>query len=216
MGVDILFHNCVQQLNPLNVAPGVPGKYMTAAELTTAKDDDPEIIQRPEADHQFYLAYDFNPIDNLRFHGPHIPIRTGLCVFACVIERCLVKNSCLLYIFSHVSFIVRKGFKLYTPQLNFISHVMPVSPPLTQPETVSDLVTCNDTSMKVNCTVEYCECIHLLKVELNSIVEIVLVDRLAIYNSSFRLHYLTIDSTRYFRCMQLSEFFVWNLQRIYF
>ena len=64
---------------------------MTAAELSSVQDDDPEIIEREIPDHQFYLSYDFNPIDNIRFHGPHIPIRT-----------------------------VRKGLKLYTPQLNFM------------------------------------------------------------------------------------------------
>ena len=121
---------------------------MTVAELESVKDDDPEIIEKEEADYQFYLSYDFNPIDNIRFHGPHIPLRT-----------------------------VRKGFKLYTPQLNFISHVMPLSPPLIQPETLPSIKMCNETSMKEDCTKEYCECTHWLKVKLNSIVEIVMVDR---------------------------------------
>ncbi|CAG7726388.1 unnamed protein product [Allacma fusca] len=148
-------------LNPLNIAPGTAKKYMTAAELTSLKDDDPEIIQKEKADHQFYLAYDFNPIDNIRFHGPHIPIRT-----------------------------VRKGFKLYTPQLNFISHVMPLSPPMTQPESIHEIRKCNESSMKVNCTVDYCECTHWLNVKLNSIVEIILVDRGYTFdaNHPFHLH----------------------------
>ncbi len=59
------------------MAPGVEGKYMTAAELSSVEDDDPEIITQEIADHQFYISYDFNPIDNIRFHGPHVPIRTG-------------------------------------------------------------------------------------------------------------------------------------------
>lgn len=67
----------LQQLNPLNIAPGVDGQYITAAELSSVQDDDPEILEREKPDHQFYLSYDFNPIDNLKFHGPHIPIRTG-------------------------------------------------------------------------------------------------------------------------------------------
>lgn len=67
----------LQQLNPLNLAPGIEGKYMTAAELSSVVDDDPAIITQELADHQFYISYDFNPIDNIRFHGPHIPIRTG-------------------------------------------------------------------------------------------------------------------------------------------
>lgn len=50
---------------------------MTAAEISSAQDDDPEIIEKEKADYQFYLSYDFNPIDNIWFHGPHIPIRTG-------------------------------------------------------------------------------------------------------------------------------------------
>lgn len=54
---------------------------------------------------------------------------------------------------------------------------MPVTPLLTQPESMKDVEFCNDENMKANCTAEYCECVHLLKVELNSIVEIVLVDR---------------------------------------
>lgn len=72
---------------------------------------------------------------------------------------------------------MRKGFKLFTPQLNFISHVMPVSPFLTQPETIEEAQVCNASSIKMNCTAEYCECTHMLTVELNSIVELVLVDR---------------------------------------
>ena len=128
----------------------LPGKYMTVAELSSITDDDPEIIEKEKADHQFYLSYDFNPIDNIRFHGPHIPIRT-----------------------------VRKGHKLYTPQLNFISHVMPVSPPAIQPETMNSIPMCNESSMQqtTNCSKDYCECTHWLTVKLNSIVEIVLVDR---------------------------------------
>lgn len=78
-----------------------------------------------------------------------------------------------------LDFLVRKGFKLYTPQLNFISHVMPTSPILTQPETINEAQICNETSIKAkaNCTAEYCECTHMIQVELNSIVELVLVDR---------------------------------------
>ncbi|ODN01041.1 L-ascorbate oxidase, partial [Orchesella cincta] len=149
------------QLNPLNLAPGIEGKYMTAAELSSVEDDDPEIITQELADHQFYISYDFNPIDNIRFHGPHVPIRT-----------------------------VRKGFKLYTPQLNLISHVMPVSPFLTQPESMDEAEICNENTVQLNCSEEYCECTHMLTVDLNSIVELVLVDRGYTFdaNHPFHLH----------------------------
>lgn len=83
-------------MNPLNIAPGIEGQYLTAAELTAEKDEDPEIIMKEKADHQFYLSYDFNSIDNLRFHGPHIPIRTGKLMFSCAFSQSISANRNLL------------------------------------------------------------------------------------------------------------------------
>ena len=85
-------------------------------------------------------------------------------------------NADILYTHCFI-FAVARGLKLYTPQINFISNVMPASPLLTQPEELNRIKTCNSSSASVNCTQEYCECTHLLKVRLNSIVELVLVDR---------------------------------------
>lgn len=85
-------------------------------------------------------------------------------------------------------FAVRKGFKLFTPQLNFISHVMPESPFLTQPESMENAHICNEASVQVNCTAEYCECTHMLTVPLNSIVELVLVDRFSYFTNNSNVH----------------------------
>jgi len=66
---------------------------------------------------------------------------------------------------------------------------MPASPLLTQPESLNQIKTCNSSSsLGMNCTQEYCECTHILKVKLNSIVELVLVDRGVTFNANHPFH----------------------------
>ena len=46
---------------------------------------------------------------------------------------------------------------------------------------------CNSTSVK-NCSTEYCECTHVLKVKLNQVVELILVDEAVTYDSIHPIH----------------------------
>jgi len=57
------------------MAPAQPG-YMTLNDLRSLEDDDPEIVEQENSDYKFFLSFDFNPIDNLHFHGPHAPFKS--------------------------------------------------------------------------------------------------------------------------------------------
>lgn len=62
-------------LNPVNLAPG-NDQYVTSAELKSFVDND--LTWTGEPDKKFYLAYDFNAVNNLDFHDPeHYPIFGG-------------------------------------------------------------------------------------------------------------------------------------------
>jgi hypothetical protein len=42
--------------------------------------------------------------------------------------------------------------------------------------------------MKKNCTEEYCECVHLLKVGLGETIELVMIDEGQTYNANHPMH----------------------------
>lgn len=53
---------------------------------------------------------------------------------------------------------------------------------LTQPEEIKEDMFCDEKSIPERCTkngIQLCPCIHRLKIELNSIVELVIVDETA-------------------------------------
>lgn len=79
------------------------------------------------------------------------------------------------------------------PQLNRISMKMPSSPLLSARDTLDESKFCNESSLahrNIDCTVEFCECSHVLQVPLNATVEMVLVDEGFRYdaNHPFHLH----------------------------
>lgn len=79
------------------------------------------------------------------------------------------------------------------PQLNRISMKMPSSPLLSARNSLDDSRFCNESSLaqrNIDCTVEFCECSHVLQVPLNAVVEMVLVDEGYKYdaNHPFHLH----------------------------
>lgn len=75
---------------------------------------------------------------------------------------------------------------MFTPQLNHISLSLPAFPlmsgrdRLDAPRTPTSPQLCNETSLAaqgLDCTKEYCECTHVVRVPLGGVLEIVLVDQ---------------------------------------
>lgn len=64
--------------------------------------------------------------------------------------------------------------------INNISFMFPSFSPLTQPENLDDKLFCDENSLPESCAGrQICPCTHRLKVKLNSIVELVVVDETA-------------------------------------
>lgn len=68
---------------------------------------------------------------------------------------------------------VAKNMRTTTPQINNIAFEFPERPLITDP----DQETCNATTMQgKNCSVDFCHCTHVIQLELNKSVELVLID----------------------------------------
>lgn len=121
--------------------------------------DDESNIKEP--DYQFYITYDFYNASNPVYHR---------------------KN---LYDFHQV----KKGHKVYTPQLNHITMKPSSIPLLSQRDSIDTNTFCNESTVK-NCDKDFCACTHVLQVKLRSVVEVVLIDEGAVYdaNHPFHLH----------------------------
>ena len=66
--------------------------------------------------------------------------------------------------------------RVQTPQLNNISFKMPAVPLLTQHDEIGPGQLCNYSTV-ANCTREHCACTHTYNVRMNSVVEVVLIDK---------------------------------------
>ncbi|XP_076435502.1 uncharacterized protein LOC143275348 isoform X3 [Babylonia areolata] len=120
---------------------------------------DPE--PEPEPDRRFYIGMDFYYVDNPRFHHPR---------FYPVAGSKILQDS---------------------PQMNHISLVLPPSPPLSQPGDVPESLYCNADTLAqqgINCSAEYCECVHRLQVGVGEVVELVLVDEGVPWDASHPTH----------------------------
>lgn len=60
--------------------------------------------------------------------------------------------------------------------INNISFHFPEVSLLTQPENVKENMFCDENSVPPSCYNKICSCVHRIKVKLNSIVELVVVD----------------------------------------
>ncbi|XP_041379574.1 laccase-3-like [Gigantopelta aegis] len=128
------------------------------ADLKSMIADDPRMKEQP--DKKFYIAMDFYKIDNYHFHEPD------------------------LYPMSSVE----RKMQLLSPQMNHISMSMPPSPPLTQYSDLSEDLFCNTDTVKVNCSTEFCQCVHRLYVDVGDTVEIVLIDEGVPFNANHPTH----------------------------
>ena len=87
---------------------------------------------------------DFNKIDNTQFYHP------------------------MYYPLS----VIPRSHHIYSPQLNGVSFALPPVPPLSQYDDIiaagADLCTPEDVE-KLNCSEKYCECTHVIHVELGKV-----------------------------------------------
>ncbi|KAJ8686471.1 hypothetical protein QAD02_022265 [Eretmocerus hayati] len=122
-----------------------------------------DITLRPVPDQQIYISYDFYKLDNYEYHR---------------------KN---LYGYDQVPFLRRIG----SLQLNHISLKLPSFPLMSQRDMIKPGSFCNSTNIPQDyCTKEQCACTHVLRVRLNSVVELVFVDegQYAVENHPLHLH----------------------------
>uniref|UniRef100_A0A0P5ZF44 Multicopper oxidase n=1 Tax=Daphnia magna TaxID=35525 RepID=A0A0P5ZF44_9CRUS len=144
-------------LNPINYAPG-DERHLTVAELTALTAEN-ETEWTREPDRKFFLAYDFNAVDNWLYHDPeHYPI-----------------------------FGVENRHRFFTPQINHISLRMPSSPPLSQLYSLPPDSFCNESTV-TNCKEKHCACSYTLHVPLGSLVEVILIDEGATFDATHPFH----------------------------
>lgn len=134
--------------------------FIPVTNLTTLEDaSSPALKETP--DKKYYLAMDFNKIDNYHFHDmTYYPISA-----------------------------IEKPLHLYLPQMNHVSLMLPSSPPLSQLSDLDESIFCNHETMgSRNCTEEYCECVFRLQVALNDTVELVIIDEGVTFNANHPMH----------------------------
>ncbi|KAK8719988.1 hypothetical protein OTU49_013647, partial [Cherax quadricarinatus] len=109
----------------------------------------PEDIKINKADITLYLAFSINFVDNKNYY------------------------SIKYYDINSVS----EDQQVTTPQINNISNVLPATPLIMSGKTNSQKF-CNVDNPPANnsCYGDYCECLHMYKIPLGSIVDLVLID----------------------------------------
>ncbi|XP_060581710.1 uncharacterized protein LOC132738260 [Ruditapes philippinarum] len=111
-------------------------------------------------DKKFYLAMDFNKIDNYHFHDASLyPILA-----------------------------LQRSKQLYMTQINHISLRLPSSPQLSQYSDINQSEFCDSESTGKNCTEEFCECVYRLHVQLYDTVEIIVIDEGVTFNANHPMH----------------------------
>ncbi|XP_072166693.1 uncharacterized protein [Diadema setosum] len=108
-----------------------------------------------------YVAFDFYKVNNHHYHDP------------------------MLYPIEDVA------LQTSSPQLNHVSFTLPSAPPLSQLAYIPAEELCESSdvlNMTERCTEEFCECIHVISVQLDQTVELVLVDEGSGVRHPFHLH----------------------------
>ncbi|XP_066951999.1 LOW QUALITY PROTEIN: uncharacterized protein [Macrobrachium rosenbergii] len=141
-------------LNPLNSVDGEDQLIMTDVDALES------YTVLPDVDKKFYLAFDFNQINNTCLFNPE------------------------LYPFNGVDEIWHAN----TPQINDISFAFPASPPLSQPDALKDFI-CRYGEAPP-CLSDYCTCTYMMEVALGEKVEMVIIDEgnIGDENHPFHLH----------------------------
>nr|QHF16626.1 laccase 2 protein [Cepaea nemoralis] len=131
----------------------------SVANLRSLLPDDEAVTRKP--DRKIVVAMDFVVIDNPRFHNK-------------------------LY-YSTRDFLLGNK-QVQTTQMNGITNLFPPAPPLSQLQDIPEDMFCNDETVKKNCSLEFCECIHFYKVDLGDVVELMMIDQGHIWNASHPTH----------------------------
>ncbi len=166
---DTKYEDCLDKegpvLNPLNYAPknaesAFEPKWIPISEAKAVHSAS-FVLDKEKADKVFYLGYDLYAKNNPHFHHED------------------------LYAFEDVE----GGNQLRTPQINNRTLLLPTSPPLTQFADIDKMKFCAGEEAEPECgDQEFCECIYILKVALNDVVELVLVDEGRPYDVSHPFH----------------------------
>lgn len=146
-----------KQLNPWNMKG--TEELIPVTELVSLLTNQTALKKVP--DKQYYLAMDFNKIDNYLFQDPtYYPLHA-----------------------------VEQTKHVYMPQINHVSLKLPPSPPLSQYADLNEDIFCNhETVMPKNCSEEYCECVFRLHVNVSDVVEIVIIDEGVTFNANHPMH----------------------------
>lgn len=150
-----------RKLNPYN--SGRSGKLVTVDELEALTPNDISLKTFP--DKRFYLAMDFNMVENYRFHDPeYYPLSSQMGAAG-----------------GH------HAHHLFTPQINRITFMSPPSPALSQYHRASQYF-CDEKDFQVDCKSQLCECTHRLKVRVGEVVELVMIDEGKHLDNSHPMH----------------------------
>ncbi|XP_031635309.1 laccase-1-like [Contarinia nasturtii] len=152
------------QMNSLNRGPDHLDS-VAIVETTSLEPDTPELLSE-KTDFKFYVYYDFYEKNFPQFNHPELySIKTSL----------FGKN------------------KFFGSQLNRISMKLPSTPLLIGRQWNDESKFCNESSLaehNINCVKDFCGCLHVLQVPLNSTVEVILIDEGYKFdaNHPFHLH----------------------------
>nr|XP_045603406.1 laccase-6-like [Procambarus clarkii] len=142
-------------VNPLNS----DGAALMEVSMVELQAYDPCVLQE-HVDRQFFLAFNFNAINNTLLYRPdHYPYNA-----------------------------VSKTWRVKTPQVNNLTFVFPASPPLSQP--LAPQPTLCPYGQEAPCDGDHCSCTYVLEAALGEEVEMVLVDEgtTGAENHPFHLH----------------------------
>ncbi|KAK3597532.1 hypothetical protein CHS0354_018130 [Potamilus streckersoni] len=134
-----------------SVDPGRGHHHNSVAEMKSAKPEFHHLRRVP--DHKFYLAMDFNRVNNHHYlHEDFYPLNH-------MINRHHGDHA------NH----------LMAMQINHISYTAPHTPPLTQYKDIPEHLFCNESSVHRDCNTVFCECTHRIKVGVGHMVEMILI-----------------------------------------
>ncbi|BFZ22137.1 hypothetical protein BsWGS_25176 [Bradybaena similaris] len=109
---------------------------------------------------KYFLAIDFVRVENLQAYNPR------------------------LYPFGSTT----GSSNFSSPQINWISSHLPSSPPLTQLKDLPEEIFCNAETVQQQCKKEWCACVHLYKVALGDLVELIVVDEGTLSHAYHPMH----------------------------
>ncbi|PAA58571.1 hypothetical protein BOX15_Mlig012506g2 [Macrostomum lignano] len=150
-----------RQLNPFNRAPDANHIDVTSLRTPAGWPPADHLTVDGPVDAKFYLAFDFEVVNNSRYHHPaYYPI----------------------------SAVRKSDGHLYTPQINNVALHMPPAPLLYQFDDVLQSHICNNTDFDPSLETEFKACHHALRLGVNKTVELVLIDKGFTFDASHPFH----------------------------